>query len=124
GDRGDRDHGKPGALCRPQRQLPAGGVSEEDHAVAIELVPLYQLLRELDAARDVVARARPVAADVPDAAVLDVPRGDAGLRERHAQVAGVHEVVGRLPGTSVDHDRERPRPVAARHAEISELLWL
>ena len=47
-----------------------------------------------------------------------------GVAERFAEVAGVDQVVGRLPVAAVQHERERERAVAGRDAEVAELQRL
>ena len=73
---------------------------------------------------DVVEGARPAAAGVAEAPVLDVPRRDAVGGEVDAQVPGMGQVVDRLPVAAVEHDDERERPAACRQAQVTELEWL
>ena len=61
----------------------------------------------LAGAQHVLQRARPAAARVADAAVLDVECRDARVANGDAQVLYVREVLGRIPRAAV-HDAGEP----------------
>ena len=87
--------------------MAAGRVADEDDALRVERVALDELIHERHCGGHVHAGAGPLAVDVAAASVLDVPGGDPGLPKGHAEMAGVDQVVRRLPGAAVNDDRER-----------------
>jgi hypothetical protein len=100
-------------------------MADEDDALRVERIPLHQLVDELDAGDSIVACTRPDPVDVAVAAVLDVPARDPGGRERLAHVAGVDQVVDRLPVAAVKYDGEGQEPVVVRwQPQVSELFRL
>ena len=80
-----------------------------------------QLVEEREREGQILSRRGPAAVRDADAAVLEVPGRDPGVAERLAEVAGVDQVVGRLPVAAMEHERERERPFAGRNAQVAEL---
>ena len=107
----ERDDGTPRVLGRVERELPSGGVAHEDDTLRVERVALDELIHETGRGRHIHGRAGPRPLDVASASILHVPGRDPGVAEGDAHVAGVDQVVRRLPGAAVDDDRERPQPV-------------
>jgi hypothetical protein len=91
----------------------------DEHCAAV--VGEGQLFEMRERSFEVFCGRGPLAARHAEAAVLDVPAGDPGVAERFAEVAGVDQVVGRLPVAAVQDERERERALAWRDAEIAEL---
>ena len=87
--------------------MATGRVADEDDALRVEWVALDQLVHERHRGGHVHAGAGPLAVDVAAASVLDVPGRDPGLPKGDAEMAGVDQVVRRLPRTAVHDDRER-----------------
>ena len=75
----------------------------------------------LERAADVLQRGRPASPRIADAPVLDVPGGDPMCGEVDAQVAGVDQVVNRLPVATVEHRHDRVRPELSGNAQVGEL---
>src|SRR5207244_3422224 len=113
-DGGDRHDGQVHARRRQQREVSAGRVTDENE-------PLSEIMCMCDRAQDVLERAGPAATRIADATVLDVPRRNAFVAERVAEVSYVDEVVCRLPRASVEDDRERARLAAGGHAQVTEV---
>jgi hypothetical protein len=86
----------------------------DQHGAAVVLERELLELRQRQA--DVLPCGRPLATGVADAAVLEVPGRDTLLGQRDAHVPGVNQVVGRLPVAAVEHEGQRERPGAGRHA--------
>ena len=85
-------------LGRPEGQLAAGRVADEDGApVVLEGQPGEMLQRPLE----VLACGRPGAAGNADAAVLEVPARYVRVGQGAAEVSGVDQVVRRLPVAAV-----------------------
>src|SRR6185503_5525576 len=80
----------------------------------------------------VTKRPWPPSAGVADAAVLDVPRCDAGLGERGSHGphvvdcdrAGIHLAKFRDPATAVNHDCQGVWTLPRRETEFPELQWI
>src|SRR4029077_6782470 len=93
--------GQPRLLPAPERKLAAGRVADE-HGAAVVLEREPRKVRQC--MLEVVARRRPAATGDTDAAVLEVPARDAGVDEGDAEMAGVDQVVRRLPVAAVKHN--------------------
>src|SRR5438874_6288798 len=72
-DRRQRDHRQPGSFCRPEPEVASRRVTDQRDPLSVDRIAAGELVHEPDRPRDVVARPGPAAADVADAAVLDVP---------------------------------------------------
>jgi len=121
GDDPREPHARLGARRGPQRELPARGVPDGHDAVAVDRgVERGQVV---DAGGDVLGRHRPAAAaDLPDAAELDVPRRDAPADEVAGEIVGELERVLLTPEAAVHEDGDRERAVAVGHEQIAELV--
>ena len=84
----------------------------DEHGAAV--VGEGQLVAVREGSFEVFGGGGPLAARDAEAAVLEVPAGDPGGAERFAEVAGVDQVVHRLPVAAVQHEHEREQPVAGR----------
>src|SRR5436190_3148840 len=74
------------------------------------------------AAPDVLERARPAAAIVADAAVLEAPGRHSRSRERRTDGPDVPLAIFRGPAAAVDHDRDGMGPRSTRNPQLAELL--
>jgi hypothetical protein len=124
---GEGDRGAEGQ-CRPrgreQGELPARGMPHDDEAFEVERVSAGQLAHVLDRCRGVLEDGGPATPGVAKPAVLDIPGGDPVGGEVSTEVAGMDQVVDRLPVTAVDHHDERVRAAAGRQPQIAELQRL
>ena len=103
---------------RPERELSSGRVANSADVREVEW--RVQLGECVDPGRDVEQRLRPPAARA-DAAVLEVPRGDAVRREVDADPLHQRPVVLGAPVPAVDDDADGKRPGARREEELPEL---
>lgn len=72
-------------------------------------------------ARNILERAGPPAPGIPDAAVLQSPRGEPRLGERGGEAPDVTEAVFGEPAPAVEDDRDRVRALAFRQTQLAEL---
>ena len=78
----------------PRGDVSAGRMARHHDAPEIERVIARDLAQRAERRGHVIERVRITAAGIPDAPVLDVPRGEAVGRQRFAQVPGIGEAVG------------------------------
>ena len=121
GDDAGEPHPRLGARGGPERELATRGVADGHDPVAVDgRVDLGQII---DPGGDVLSRHRPAsAADLADAAELDVPRRDAPAHEVAGEIVGELERVLLTPEAAVHEDRDRERAVAVGHEQIAELV--
>src|SRR5581483_6677456 len=104
----------------PQRELGAGGVTEDRDAAEVEVVDGRQGDEMVDGPRRVLAGGRP-ATPRPDPAVLGVPGGDAPVGEVESEA--VHQVAlpGVVPEPAVEEDDDRVGAGSGREPEVALL---
>ena len=123
-DAGERDDGPQPERARrgrEERELTARGVPEQEDSTEVEVMLAGERLDVGKGAPDVVEGAGPAAAWIAQAPVLDVPRRDPVRGEVDAQMAGMGEVVDRLPVPAVHDDGDRMRACARGGSQVAEL---
>src|SRR5579863_430802 len=108
--------------CRePNGEMAAGGVTNGDDTLEIKRIFFRENTKVVRTLSDIEEGVGPRSSGVANAPVLEVPRGDASVSERRAQVAGVFEAVLRAPEAAVNHDSHGMRTGALGQAQIAEL---
>jgi len=107
-----------------ERELSASGVTHHQDLCGVEVVALGNLWQVTIGIANVFKSAGPASAGVADAAVLDVPGGDAFGGQRGAQVSGVGEVILGTPEASVNIHNHRKRAFRLRQAQVRELTGI
>ena len=106
------------ARRRPERELPSGRVPDRGNAREIER--RLDVGERVDSGGHVQERLRPPAS-AADAAVLEVPRGEAVRGQVEAEPLHERAVVLRAPVPAVHDDGNRMRPGARRQEELADL---
>src|SRR5688500_3659582 len=100
-------------------------MADQHDAVKIQRMLFGKAVQEIDGFAEVLIGARPTATVVTDAPILDVPGGDALLRQRlrhRAETRG--RAILRAPAAAVNQHRHRKATVAGRQRELTEARWL
>src|SRR5271170_5257212 len=95
-----------------------------DYSRQIQAITLRKCSGEIEARSSVGERCGPSSAGFTDSPVLDRPGRNPVLLQGRAQIAGIAEVVFRLPPSSTkeDHQRHERTAVPLRDPKISELI--
>src|SRR3982750_946325 len=90
-------------------------------AVEIQRVFPGELAEIIGPVRDVPKRARPAAALIADATILETPDREAAVGKRLLDRAGVRDIVLGQPAPAMDEHDDRMRTGALRKPQIAEL---
>src|ERR1700761_3188458 len=106
------------------REVAAGRMPRRDYPRQIQGVVLRKCGGKIKTRSRILERGRPTSACLAYSSVLDRPGRNSLLLQGRAKIAGIAEVVFRLPPSSMKEDHQRhERPVARlRDPEISELI--
>ena len=101
--------------------MPAGRVAHHHDPIEVERVLHRERAHSVHRLHHVDERAGPLASGIAEAAVLDVPARDPVSRKVGAQMAGVRQVVDRLPIATMDIDDQRKPALTSREPQVAEL---
>lgn len=116
---------EPVARSRPMRQMPARGMTKDDHATQVEAVSRRQAPQVVDAFAHVAIGAWPAAPGLRETAILDAPGRDALSLERighRADRARTRVVLAEASPMHEDH--HRVRSAAGRQSQLPTLAGL
>ena len=99
-------------------------MTERDHVAQVESILVRDRCELGRCRRDIFRCARPSAARISDAPVLDIPGRDARLPQRFTKMAHVGEREPSPPKAAMDDNRDRPVFRNGGNAQIAKLLRL